>query len=542
MSRALSRREFVERATYAAAASVVGSSALALPARAAATGTTRRIDVPAVVVGTGYGGAVTALRLGEAGVETLMLEMGRSWDRPGRDGKIFCPTLRPDGRAMWFRSRTRTPLNTFFGMPIDQPIKRYAGVLDCMQFPDMSVYVGRGVGGGSLVNGGMAVTPRREDFERFLPGVDAGEMYATYFPRANAALGSNDVPRDWFEDTPIHQFSRVARAQAERAGFGTAFVPSVYDYGYMQAEAAGLERRSATNQEVFYGNNHGKRSLDHTYLRAAVATGKVQIGTLRTVTAIRREPDDTFVLTVRQIDDYGRSLGTQEIGCRSLFLTGGCMGTTELLLRARETGALAGLSGAIGHGWGNNGNVTGARYNPLHSPTGARQTTMPAMGVDARDHADHKMFVEITPMPTAFENYTSCYLAITDNPERGHFIYNAATDRAELRWRREQAAPAVASLKALLGPINRRERTDYRKDLYFGGRTFGDHYTWHPLGGCVLGEATDLYGRVKGAGNRGLYVNDGSLIPGNTTVNPFVTITALAERNIERILAEDRVG
>jgi cholesterol oxidase len=53
----------------------------------------------------------------------------------------------------------------------------------------------------------------------------------------------------------------------------------------------------------------------------------------------------------------------------------------------------------------------------------------------------------------------------------------------------------------------------------------------------VLGEATDGYGRVKGY--RNLYVNDGSLIPGSIGVNPFVTITALAERNVERILAED---
>ncbi|WP_277068927.1 MULTISPECIES: GMC oxidoreductase, partial [Saccharomonospora] len=40
-------------------------------------------------------------------------------------------------------------------------------------------------------------------------------------------------------------------------------------------------------------------------------------------------------------------------------------------------------------------------------------------------------------------------------------------------------------------------------------------------------------------GQRRLYVTDGSLVPGNIGVNPFLTITALAERNIERILAED---
>jgi cholesterol oxidase len=42
-------------------------------------------------------------------------------------------------------------------------------------------------------------------------------------------------------------------------------------------------------------------------------------------------------------------------------------------------------------------------------------------------------------------------------------------------------------------------------------------------------------------GHKGLYITDGSLVPGSIGVNPFVTITALAERNIERVLAQDFV-
>ena len=56
----------------------------------------------------------------------------------------------------------------------------------------------------------------------------------------------------------------------------------------------------------------------------------------------------------------------------------------------------------------------------------------------------------------------------------------------------------------------------------------------------MLGQATDAYGRVHGYG--GLYVNDSSLLPGFTSVNPFVTITALAERNVERVIGEDLRG
>ena len=60
-------------------------------------------------------------------------------------------------------------------------------------------------------------------------------------------------------------------------------------------------------------------------------------------------------------------------------------------------------------------------------------------------------------------------------------------------------------------------------------------FTAHPLGGAVLGKATDNYGRVHG--HRGLYVVDGAAMPGSSAAsNPSLTISALAERNIEAIV------
>jgi cholesterol oxidase len=91
--------------------------------------------------------------------------------------------------------------------------------------------------------------------------------------------------------------------------------------------------------------------------------------------------------------------------------------------------------------------------------------------------------------------------------------------------------------KTIFDKINAKEATIYRSDLFGVNKIWGDHLTYHPLGGAVLGKATDNYGRLNGY--PGLYAIDGSLIPGNTSVNPFVTITALAERNIEKIIATD---
>lgn len=545
----LSRRRFMGAAALQSAAAL-GLSCVTLPTRAA---TARGFNdalaqpkaslsqlgrVPAIVIGTGYGGAVTALRLAEAGVPVVMLEMGKLWTQPANDGRIFTRTLAPDGRAMWFKDRTEAPLKTFLGLDvINRQIPRYAGVLDRVNYDEMSVYVGRGVGGGSLVNGAMAVTPPRWYFEQMLPGVNANEMYGSYFPRANAQLGVNSIDPAWFESAACYRYARVSRAQAEQSGFKTTFVPSVYDFKYMQAEQAKQVPRSALDQEVIYGNNAGKLSLDKTYLANAVGTGRVTIYTLHEVRRIEQQSNGDYLLHVRSIDELGNVIANSHISCGKLFLGAGSLGTTELLIRARETGTLPKLSQQVGQGWGHNGNVMTARANHLWNPTGAVQSTMPAMGINDWSNPVNPVFAEITPLPTGFENWVSMYLAITRNPERGHFQYDAATDTARLRWTRDQNAITVNSAKLMFDKINKRQLTSYRTDLFGGGKAFADDFCYHPLGGCVLGLATDNVGRVNGY--RGLYVTDSALIPGSIGVNPFVTITALAERNIDKVLAQD---
>ncbi|WP_328724995.1 GMC oxidoreductase [Streptomyces sp. NBC_00259] len=536
----LTRRHLLGLGALQTAAALGLTRITATPAQAAQRDRAAQATdhTPALVIGSGYGAAVTALRLGEAGIPTLVLEMGRLWDTPGPDGKLFCATGAPDHRSMWFRTRTEAPLAQFLWLDVvNKDISPYPGVLDRVRFANMSVYVGRGVGGGSLVNGGMAVTPERAYFTEVLPTVDANAMYDTYFPRARQMLGVNTIDPAWFESTEWYRFTRISRKHAANTGLGTTFVPNVYDFGYMQREAAGQAVRSALGGEVIYGNNHGKRSLDKTYLAAALGTGNVAIETLQRARAVRRQPDGTYVVTADRIDTTGKVVATRDIGCTRLFLGAGSLGTTELLLRARESGTLPDLSEHIGKGWGTNGNVMTARANHLWDTVGANQATMPVMGIDDRSNTANPVFAEIAPLPMGFEHWISLYLAITRNPERGTFTYDAATDSARLDWSQAQSQVSVNAARKLFDRINLRNATIYRYDLFGGNKTFADDFTYHPLGGCVLGRATDDYGRVRGA--PGVYVTDGALIPGSIGVNPFVTITALAERNMARVLAED---
>ncbi|MGW1581136.1 GMC oxidoreductase [Streptomyces sp. NPDC002338] len=496
-------------------------------------------SAPAVVVGSGYGAAVAALRLGQAGIRTLVLEMGRLWNTAGPDGKVFCSTTAPDQRSMWFRTRTEAPLASFLWLDlVNKDIGAYPGVLDRVHFANMSVYVGRGVGGGSLVNGGMAVTPLRSYFAEQFPTVDVNEMYSTYFPRARSMLGVNSVDPAWFESTDWYRFTRVSRKHAQNAGLKTAFVPNVYDFGYMRREADGTATKSALGGEVIYGNNQGKRSLDKTYIAAALGTGNVTVHTLEKVRAVSRAADGTYVLTADRIDVTGKVVETKQYGCTYLFLGGGSVGTSELLVRARETGTLPALDASVGAGWGTNGNVMLGRANHLWDTVGADQSTMPVMGIDDWANTANPVFAEIAPLPMGLEHWVSLYLAITKNPQRAAFTYDSASGGVKLGWSAAQSAVSVGMAKKLFDRINSANSTVYRYDLFGSpSKVFADDFTYHPLGGCVLGKATDDYGRVKGYSK--LYVTDGSLVPGSIGVNPFVTITALAERTMARVLAED---
>ncbi|NUR93594.1 MAG: GMC family oxidoreductase [Nonomuraea sp.] len=504
-----------------------------LGARAGAAVISDGARVPALVIGTGYGGAVAALRLAQHGVDVQLVEMGMAWDTPGTDGKIFCNTTSPDYRSYWLRTRTKAPLNYFLGFPIDRDIPRYTGVLDAEDFGGITVYQGRGVGGGSLVNGGMAVTPKRENFAAILPTVDAEEMYATYYPRANAELGVGLVDPAWFETTACYQYARVGRKQAQRSGFPWTFVPDVYDWDYMKQEAAGTVQKSALAGEILYGNNAGKKSLQKTYLARAKATGRVTISPLHQVTSVAPASGGGYTVTMTQLDTSGNTVATKTVTATRVFFAAGSVGTSKLLVKLKATGALPGLSDEVGRGWGDNGNVMCGRANHLWDPTGKLQSSIPCSGID--NWTAGGAFAEVAPLPTGIETYASFYLSITKNPNRGRFTWNGSG--VNLDWQTAWKQPAIDMAKTIFDKINAREGTIYRTDLFGVYKIWGDHLTYHPLGGAVLGKATDNYGRLNGY--PGLYVIDGSLIPGNTSVNPFVTITALAERNIERIIATE---
>lgn len=499
-----------------------------------------RAHYPAIVIGSGYGGGVSALRLGQAGVETLVIEKGRLWDTPDADGKRFTKMLPADTRAGWFNAVPPSLVTSFDGFSIDavsqhvpspQPVQ--AGICDKTTHGDHHVFAGVGVGGGSLINAAVAAVPTPDQVAECFPDIAVGEFLGTYVERAKRALRISYRDMGWFERTPWFQFARVGREYASAAGYPVDYNGSAYSFDYMKAEEAGTVERSAFAFEQQFGNNHGRvGSVDQTYIASALATGNVTLRPLTEVTAIRREGRDEYVVSTRSIDRWGNETGRDEIGCGKLFLSAGVLGTTQILLRARETGALPDLNDALGRGYGNNGDVMVSHRLKDSHPAGTQQSLCGLINLDGRADTDNPVYATMFSIPLPVETFMLGYYVMVKTGDRADIAYDRASDAITIDWPRSHTAHLIERARAVFDKVTHANGVDYRDDI-FSGEIFAPN-TVHPLGGCVRGDVTDAFGRVKNYQN--LYVNDASLLPGYLGCNPFMSITALAERNIEGIL------
>ena len=201
----------------------------------------------------------------------------------------------------------------------------------------------------------------------------------------------------------------------------------------MKQEEAGQVPRSALDFEQQYGNNYGRfGSVDETYIAAALATGNVTLRPLTEVTGIRREPSGEYVVSIREIDRWGTEVARDELGCDHLYLSAGVLGTSQILLRARDTGALPDLSEEIGRGYGNNGDVMVSHMT--NDPTGTQQSLMGMINLDGRDDPDNPVYASVFSIPLPVETNALGYYAMVKTDDRADIIYDSASDSINIDW------------------------------------------------------------------------------------------------------------
>lgn len=278
MNIALSRRTFL-RGTVVGGAAVAALSLSPIPrARAEVTEERHR----AVVVGSGFGGAITALHLGRAGVQTLVLERGIRWPT-GPNAETFPHMLQPDRRMSWLSSApvmTGTP-------PI--PTEPFTGLIERVPGKGMDVMCGAGVGGSSLAYHGMTVQPDGQRFSDSVSSrIDYDLLASDHYRRVARMLQVATIPDDLL-DHDRYRSSRQFLDRAGSEGYDTFRVPMCIDWNFARRELTGELKPSYTTGDVIYGvNNGGKFSVDVTYLAEAERTGHVTVAPLHRVGDIER--------------------------------------------------------------------------------------------------------------------------------------------------------------------------------------------------------------------------------------------------------------
>ncbi|CAM3362965.1 GMC oxidoreductase [Nocardioides dubius] len=517
-----SRRSFLVGAAAAAAVASLPEPAVA------ATAEEHRV----LVIGSGFGGGVAALRLAQAGVPVTVLERGRWW-RSGPDASTFPSPLSPDKRLLWYGATPkalRATQDLIGGLLNFGP---YVGLVEPILGENMLSMVAAGVGGGSLVYQGMTLQPSRETFHEVLPEqLDFDLMDRVHYPRVAQMLGVETAP-DELVSSVNYKAPRVFKKRAEAAGYSVEKIPMPIDWDYALAELRGEMKPAYTDGSGAMGvNNGGKHSVDVTYIDQAVATGRVTVRTHHNVNRIERARDGRWVVHVDRTDDTGRVLEQIEMTTPTLIMAAGSMNTTKLLVEAKGSGAVPGLPDGLGTGWGTNGDRIFAWTN-LVDQFGAAQGGPVVYG--SKDWADPALAntviqASIPPVPLLVNNLTMM-VGFGVSQGRGEFRYDSWTKSAKLHWPASGDVPVHDAITARVERIAKNT-----------GGIIDTHKivpsTWHPLGGANMGVVCDLDGRVEE--NPGLYVLDGALIPGSTAAcNPSMTIAAVAERALDNIVRHD---
>jgi cholesterol oxidase len=489
--------------------------------------------VQAVVIGSGFGGAIAAYRLGLKGVETVVLERGRRWPT-GPEQNTFATYRNPDGRAAWLSNET-----TMFE---PRPIDKYVGLVEKLEEDGITVWTIAAVGGGSLVYNTVLLQPTKENFYRSFPKeVSYEEMDRDYYPRVLEIIGAGPIPDDVLR-TPPYLGARVFQDIAARAGIPVMRLNLGTDWHTVRRELHGRLKPSAIAGEIWYGGNSGyKNSLDKNYLRYAEDTGKVTVMPQANVVDIH-EDGAGFRVTYQRIDERGRVLATESIRTNHLFMGAGSMGTSALLTRARGKRTLPKLNEEIGRYWGNNGDTfavhaTGVATN--HDQGGPAHLV--ALDYAANPYGPQSMI--------AFPKWDSprdtlTFLGMSIPKQSGYWDYDPRTDKARLHWDADSQAmkDLVAGMEYTCAKFDRIRDADPRKAAAVPRSAVVTRAaagtTAHPCGGAVMGKACDLYGRVRGYPT--LYVVDGAFIPLATAAcNPALTIAAFAERSMDHIIRND---
>jgi cholesterol oxidase len=512
-----------------------------------------------LVVGSGFGGSVAALRASEKGYRVLVAEAGRRF----ADHEL--PRTNWDARNyLW------APGLGCYGVQRIDLLKH------------VMVLSGAGVGGGSLVYANTLYRPLDAFYDdaQWRHITDWKAELDPYYDQATRMLGVVDNP----ETTPADD---ACRTVAEQMGVGHTFgtTPVGVLFGDQPGRAvpdpyfggAGPARTTCTFcGGCMTGCRVGaKNTLVKNYLHLAEQAG-ARVAPLTTVQAVRPRPEGGYWVDLVRTNGRGLPGTTRTVGAGQVVFAAGAMGTQRLLLRMQAEGHLPALSDRLGHLFRTNSEAllgVETRDTDIDHSWG--------VAITSSFHPDHETHVEpvrFTKGANAMYLLASLLVEGNEPGEQGpprwrRFLAEMARDPSEIvrvPWVRKMSERSFVVLvmqsrdNSLTVSLGRgltgraklvtslghgepnpswipqgHEATRRLADL-LGGWPRGSWpevvdipATAHILGGAVIGDSPltgviDPWQRVYG--HPGLHVTDGSAVSANLGVNPSLTITAQAER------------
>ncbi|MEV0000886.1 GMC family oxidoreductase [Micromonospora sp. NPDC050980] len=516
-----------------------------------------RYDV--VVIGSGFGGSVTALRLAEKGYSVGVLEAGRRFA-----DEEFPKTSWQARRFLW------APRLGCFGLQritLLRSADRRAG-------GGVLVLSGAGVGGGSLVYANTLYEPLDAFYAdpQWRDVTDWRDELARHYDQAKRMLGVTTYPVDTGAD-------RAMRAVAERMGVAHTFrptpvgvhigrpgqrVPDPY-FGGVGPDRTGCSHCGS----CMTGCRHGaKNTLVKNYLWLAERLG-ARVHPLTTVTAVRPDGAGGYAVHTERTGAWLRKRRAV-IHADQVVFAAGALGTQRLLHEMKATGALPALSPRLGELTRTNSEAIlgasvgagAARRRGLDFSAGVAITSSfhpdpqthiepvrygkgsNAMGllqsllVDGGPHRLRRWLGSIVRQP----GLAARMLSVRGWSERTviALVMQSVDNSLTTRWRgrRLVSGPGHGASNPTWIPAGNEAVRMLAEEIDGtpGGAVtepFNIPVTAHILGGAVIGATpadgvVDPWHRVYG--HPGLHVVDGAAVSANLGVNPSLTITAQAER------------
>lgn len=519
-------------------------------------------DYDFVVIGSGFGGSVSALRLAEKGYRVCVLERGRRYD--ARDFPKTNWNLR---KALWM------------------PRAKCFGILRLSFLSDVFVLSGAGVGGGSLVYANTLYVPPDAFFASpAWDGIkDWKRALLPFYRRAQFMLG---VTQNRFEGEPDRVLAEIAGELGQADTYVTTPVGVYFGKPGVAADdpyfgGAGPARSGCTLcGGCMVGCRHGaKNTLDRNYLWFAEQLG-AEVRPMRTVVDVRARAGGGYDVVHEQSGAW-LARGRQTLRARNVVMAAGVLGTVQLLLECKARGSLPDLSPALGRTVRTNSEAilgVKSRRRDLRYDRGIAITS--SIHPDAHTHVEVVRYSDgsdaLAPLATLLTDGGGRwprwlrYLGnVVRHPidfarslwpfgsaRRGVFLLvmqtldNSIGLTLRRRWRRlwrraidTTRVPGTTAHPSYIPLGNQVARTFAKKvdgvaKSSFMEVLFDVPTTAHILGGAVIGASPDagvVDARHQAYGHPGLYVVDGSMIPANLGVNPSLTITALAEHAMSQI-------